>query len=186
MIDTSTSLLIRLRSGDESQAWSRFVSLYTPVLFYWVRRQGVPASDAADLVQEVLTVLVAKLPTFQYDRNRSFGVWLRTITTNKCRDFFRRRKTRPSAASEFVDGETPDHAVQFSEAEYQRGLARRALEVMQNEFEPTTWRACWESVVAGKAAAEVALELGISVNAVYVAKSRVLRRLREELEGLWE
>ena len=186
MIDTSTSLLARLRSGEETQAWSRFVKLYTPVLFYWVRRQGVPPDDAADLVQEVFAVLVAKLPTFQYDRKRSFGVWLRTITTNKCRDYFRRRNVRPTATGAFVDGETSDHAELFSETEYQQRLARRALEVMQSEFETTTWRACWESVVSGKPAVEVARELEISVNAVYVAKSRVLRHLREELDGLWE
>ncbi len=186
MIDTSTSLLARLRSCDDTRAWARFVGLYTPVLFYWIRRQGVPTDDAADLVQEVFTVLVAKLPTFQYDRRRSFGAWLRTITTNKCHDYFRRRNARPMATSGLVDGETLDHAQQFSETEYQQRLARRALEVMRNEFETATWKACWESVVVGRGALEIAQELGLSVNAVYVAKSRVLRRLREELDGLWE
>jgi RNA polymerase sigma-70 factor, ECF subfamily len=85
-----------------------------------------------------------------------------------------------------VDGQVPDHAELFSESEYRRGLARRALEVMQANFEPTTWRSCWELVVCGKSAAEVSRQLGLSINAVYVAKCRVLRRLREELEGLWE
>lgn len=186
MITTSTSLLARLRTGDETQAWSRFVSLYTPVLFYWARRQGVPASDTADLVQEVFAVLVDKMPSFQYDRNRSFGVWLRTITANKGRDYFRRKKTRPSAASNLPDAEGPDQSEAFTEAEYHQMLARRALEIMQDEFEPNTWKSCWESVVAGKPAAQIAAELGISVNAVYVAKGRVLRRLREELAGLWD
>jgi RNA polymerase sigma-70 factor, ECF subfamily len=135
MIDTSTSLLARLQSADQAQAWSRFVSLYTPMLFHWIRRQGVPASDAADLVQEVFAVLVTKLPTFHYDRARSFSAWLRTITTNKCRDYFRRRRAVAEVSAAAVDGEVPDHAELFSESEYRRGLARRALEVMQANFE---------------------------------------------------
>ena len=72
----------------------------------------------------------------------------------------------------------------FDEVEYRQQLVRRALQIMQAEFEPTTWKACWESVVSGRAATEVAAELGVSVDVVYGAKSRVLRRLRQELAGL--
>ena len=186
MISTSTSLLARLRTGEETEAWTRFVSLYTPVLFYWVRRQGVPSDDTADLVQDIFAVLVQKLPTFQYDRQQRFGNWLRTIAVNKCHDYHRRRRSRPDITQESVDQEVPDHIESFSEAEYHQRLARRALQIMQREFQPTTWKACWETVVSGRAAADVAAELGLSINAVYVAKSRVLRRLREELEGLWD
>ena len=160
------------------------MSLYTPVLFYWVRRQGVPSDDAADLVQEVFAVLVQKLPTFQYDKQQRFGSWLRTIAVNKCRDYYRRRRNRPAGTSDSVDAEVPDHAEVFSEAEYRQRLARRALEIMQEEFQPSTWKACWETVVVGRTTSDVAQELGLSVNAVYLAKSRVLRRLREELDGL--
>lgn len=160
--------------------------LYSPVLFYWVRRQGVPSDDSADLVQEVFAVLVNKLPTFHYDPRQRFGAWLRTIAVNKCRDYFRRRSARPASTSDEVDTEVADHVESFTEAEYHRSLARQALQIMQDEFQPATWKACWETVVAGRSAKEVANELGLSVNAVYVAKSRVLRRLREELDGLWE
>jgi RNA polymerase sigma-70 factor (ECF subfamily) len=72
------------------------------------------------------------------------------------------------------------------EEEHSRHLVRRALELMQAEFEPTTWKACWEMTACGRAAAEVAAELGITVAAAYAAKSRVLRRLRRELEGMVE
>jgi RNA polymerase sigma-70 factor (ECF subfamily) len=184
MISTSTSLLARLRTGEETGAWKRFVSLYTPVLFYWVRRQGVPSDDTADLVQEVFAVLVKKLPTFQYDKGQRFGSWLRTIAVNKCRDYYRRRRSRPGSTRDPVDQEVPDHIESFSEAEYRQRLARRALEIMEEEFQPSTWKACWETAVVGRAASDVAQELGLSVNAVYLAKSRVLRRLREELDGL--
>ncbi len=184
MISTSTSLLTRLRTGEETGAWTRFVSLYTPVLFSWVRRQGVPSDDTADVVQEVFAVLVKKLPKFQYDRQQRFGSWLRTIAVNKCRDYFRRRRSRPDHTQDSVDQEVPVDIESFSEAEYRQRLAHRALKIMQEEFQPTTWKACWETVVSGRPPSDVAQELGLSVNAVYVAKSRVLRRLRVELDGL--
>ncbi len=186
VITTSPSLLMRLQSGSETQAWSRFVSLYTPVLFGWVRSQGMASDESADIVQEVFALLVEKLPTFQYNHEQSFGSWLRTVTFNKCRDHFRRNKRRPVVADHPLDPEVPDNVEQFSVEDYRRRLAHRALEVMREEFQPTTWKACWQSVVSNRPAAEIALELGISVNAVYVAKSRVLRRLREELDGVWE
>lgn len=186
MITTSTSLLARLRTGDETHAWDRFVRLYTPVLFYWARRQGVPTADTADLVQDVFAVLVDKLPTFQYNPQHRFGAWLRTIAVNKCRDYFRRKQSRPITTRERVDREVADHVEAFSEAEYHRQLALQALEIMRDEFQPSTWKACWETVVGGRKASEVAHELGLSVNAVYLAKSRVLRRLRDELDGLWD
>jgi RNA polymerase sigma-70 factor, ECF subfamily len=186
MIQTSSSLLARLQSGSEAEAWSRFVSLYTPLLFFWVRRQGVPAADAADLVQDVFTVLVTKLPAFHYDRQRRFSDWLRTVTANKCRDYFRRRTVRREQTGASAEAEVIDHVQELSEAEYRGELARRALAIMQAEFAANTWQACWDTVVSGKPADEVARRLGISVNAVYVARSRVLRRLREELAGLWE
>jgi RNA polymerase sigma-70 factor (ECF subfamily) len=156
------------------------------VLYYWVRSQGVPSDETADLVQDVFAVLVEKLPKFQYDRKQSFGRWLRTIAVNKCRDYHRRRGSRPSTAGAAIEPAAPDDIEQFSVSEYRRCLASQALQIMQDEFQPATWKACWECVAAGRPAAEVARELGISVNAVYVAKCRVLRRLREELEGLWE
>ena len=156
------------------------------MLFYWVRRQGVPSDDSADLVQDVFAVLVRKLPTFHYNAQKRFGAWLRTITVNKCHDYFRRSKARPATSFETANAEVADPTDAFSEAEYHRQLARQALQIMQDEFQPTTWKACWETVVAGRPTAEVAAELGLSINAVYVAKSRVLRRLREELDGLWE
>lgn len=186
MIPTSSSLLARLQSGSETQSWARFVTLYTPLLYAWIRRRGIAQEEAADLVQEVFSVLIQKLPRFRYDTNKSFAAWLRTITVNKCRDFFRRRNCRPAAPVSFIEPVVPDPVEDLSAAEYRAHLARRALELMQEEFQPATWKACWEVVVEGRSASEVAQELGVSVNAVYVAKSRVLRRLREELDGLWE
>jgi RNA polymerase sigma-70 factor (ECF subfamily) len=179
-------LLARLRQPGDELAWRRFVQLYTPLLYYWARGAGLPTHDAADLVQEVLVVLVQKLPEFAYDTSKSFRGWLRTIALNKWRERCRRFAARPDQAGDSgLSGvESADPAAAFEEADYHAQLARRALKIMQAEFEATTWKACWEVVVCSRPAAEVAAELGVSVDVVYSAKSRVLRRLREELDGL--
>jgi RNA polymerase sigma-70 factor (ECF subfamily) len=188
MYTTSISLLERLRQRGDQEAWKRLTELYTPLLFYWAKRLGLQPQDAADLVQDVFTALVQKLPEFSYDRHKSFRGWLRTVLLNRWRDTRRRRTEAPLAAddSAFEDLVVPDGAAELGEADYQQNLLRRALELMQADFQPATWKACWEYVVAGRPAAEVAAELGISVGMVYVAKSRVLSRLRQELDGLMD
>jgi RNA polymerase sigma-70 factor, ECF subfamily len=184
MHTTSTSLLARLRDRSEWLAWRRFVDLYTPLLYYWARRLGLQETDAADLVQDVLVSLVRKLPEFNYDGSRSFRGWLHTVLLNQWRTNQRRRAAGQAGAADLADMAVADDVEAFGEAEYQRYLAQRALHVMQAQFQPTTWQACWLQVVEGHTAAEVAAKLGISEGAAYVAKSRVLRRLRQELEGL--
>jgi len=182
---TSTSLLGRLRQPGERQAWQRFTELYTPLLYYWARRLGMQPSDAADLVQEVFALLLQKLPEFAYDQQKSFRSWLRTVMFNKWRD--QRRRAEPQQQADdatFAELEAADNTDWIGEEEYRQHLIRRALQIMHADFQPATWKACWEYVVDERPAAEVAAKLGISVGAVYVAKSRVLSRLRQELEGL--
>jgi RNA polymerase sigma-70 factor, ECF subfamily len=188
MNTTSFSLLERLRSPDEREAWDRFASLYTPLLYYWARRLGLQESDAADLVQDVFVRLVQKLPEFRHDRRHSFRSWLHTVLLNQWRTGQRRRVILPAEADEeALAGLTAgDDAEAFGEAEYRHYIAQRALTLMQSQFQPTTWRACWLQVVDGRPAAQVAAELGISEGAAYVAKCRVLRRLRAELDGLFD
>jgi RNA polymerase sigma-70 factor (ECF subfamily) len=186
MHTTPASLLQRLAQPAESAAWVRFVRLYTPLLFYWSRRLGPGQQDAADLVQDVFATLVQKLPEFQYDPSKGFRSWLRTVTLNKWRDNRRRRAPALVGAPEGFLSEqpAPEDPDAFGEAEYRRHLVQRALQLMQAEFPPKMWQACWEHVVVGRPAQEVAGELGIAVGTVYVAKSRILCRLRHELEGL--
>jgi RNA polymerase sigma-70 factor (ECF subfamily) len=186
MHTTSISLLERLRQPGEQEAWERFVELYTPLLFHWARHIGLQESDAADLVQDVFTCLVQKMPQFVYDRGKSFRAWLRTVTFNRWRDNQKQRGKEPLArnGSSLQGLASPETFDSFWEEEYRRYLVGRALQLMRLEFQPTTWQACWEFVVADKPAAQVAAELGISENAVYLAKARVLRRLREELKDL--
>lgn len=188
MHTTPVSLLLRLKEPKAEMAWQRFVELYTPLLFFWARKAGLRAPDDADLVQDVFAVLVRKLPEFDYDAGRSFRGWLRTVVLNQWRDR-QRRKVAAHALGTMADvdvAELPDPRVdeEFWEHEHRQQLVSRAMTVMKAEFEESTWRACWECVVRGREVAEVAAELGLSRNAVYVAKCRVLRRLRQELQGL--
>jgi RNA polymerase sigma-70 factor (ECF subfamily) len=181
---TSASLLARLRDPGAEEAWARFVQLYTPLLFHWARGTGLQESDAADLVGDVFELLVRKLPQFVYDRDKGFRAWLRTVTLNRWREIRRRRE--PPAPVENLDHLPDPHDEPFWEADYRSHLARQLLVIMQAEFAPATWKACWECAVEGRSAVEVGRELGLSAGAVRAAKFRVLCRLRRELDGLIE
>jgi RNA polymerase sigma-70 factor (ECF subfamily) len=180
------SLLDRLRREGSRQDWERFVGLYGPLLEFWAQRL-LPGDDAADLVQDVLLRVMQRLPSFAGKGNRSFLAWLRAVMLNRWRDLRRRAAAQPrtagSAALKAVAGaDDLDVVITTEDRDF---LIRRALQIMQTDFEPTTWRACWERVVAGRPAAEVAAELGVSVAVVRSATYRVIRRLRSELAGAW-
>ena len=186
MDTTSISLLERLRQPGEQLAWVRFVELYTPVLSHWAQQLGLAGPDADDLVQDILTMLVQKLPEFTYDSRQSFRAWLKTATRNRWRDLCRRKAAARTAAGgePLPDVEIPDPTRAFDDAEYRQHVVQRALQLMQAEFQPVTWKACWQYLIEERPAADVARDLGITVNAVYLAKVRVLARLRHELAGL--
>ncbi|MCA9048499.1 MAG: sigma-70 family RNA polymerase sigma factor [Planctomycetaceae bacterium] len=189
MNTTSITLLDRLTRGSDSDAWGRFVDLYTPLLLAWCRRLGMSDADSADLLQSVFVTLYQKLPDFRYDRGGSFRAWLRTVMLNTWRNQVRRRRLEGRQQEGSIDPEKipdTDPRIRLDEDEYRSYLVRRALTLMQQQFEVTTWQACWEFVVNDRPAADVAEELGISVNSVYLAKSRVLRCLRAELQQFFD
>ncbi len=186
---TSHTLLERVKLRDP-QAWQRFASIYGPIVYRWSVNIGLQPSDAADVTQEVFAALHNKLDTFRRQPpDYTFRGWLYSVTRNKVRDHFRARKNRPEA----LGGETAQWQVEQipelpPDEESSPGstadLARRGLHLIQNEFEPSTWQAFWQSTVEGRHPADVAADLGRSVAAVYQAKYRVLKYLRRELEGL--
>jgi RNA polymerase sigma-70 factor (ECF subfamily) len=185
---TSATLLERVRDPANQEAWSRFVQLYTPLMFAWAERSGLQDQDASDLVQEVFLTLLRKLHGFQYDRDGSFRAWLLTVVRNKWHEIQRRRAPIPVSPDAFQlsDLPSPELADSFGEAEHRQYLVQRALELIQEDLEPSTWRAWQQYAVAGRPVAEVAHELGITPHAVYLAKARVLRRLRQEIRGFLE
>jgi RNA polymerase sigma-70 factor (ECF subfamily) len=185
MDPTPLSLLARLRQPAAVEAWPRFVRLYSPLLFSWGRRLGLQDADAADLVQDVFLVLAVKLPEFRYDPQYGFRRWLRTVFLNRWRDWGKQLPV-PVPAGNLDHLADADPADETEQRDYRRYLVGRALRIMQLDFQPATWKACWGVVVGGRPAAEVAAELGLSVAGVYAAKHRVLGRLRQELAGLFE
>jgi RNA polymerase sigma-70 factor (ECF subfamily) len=188
MHTTPISLLERLRTPSANEAWDRFVKLYTPLLYYWACRLGLQNQDAADLVQDVLTLLIQKLPEFQYDKSKSFRAWLRTVITNRWRNLQRRRAAVSLDANAALasDLASPESESGLEDEEYRQFLVGRALQILETEFQPASWKAFRAHMIEGKPAADVARELDISIDSVYAIKSRVLRRLRKELEGLLE
>ncbi|MDR3634441.1 MAG: sigma-70 family RNA polymerase sigma factor [Isosphaeraceae bacterium] len=188
---TSLTLLERVRA-NEADAWSRLVQLYAPMIRYWCLRGGLQESDADDAVQEVCRAALAGLPNFHRDRpGDTLRGWLRVITRNTLSLHFRRTVRHPlaSGGSEaFVRlNEVADPRVDLpdddSPVELQ-GLYRRALELVRGEFEERTWQMFWLAVVEDRPPADVATQFGVSAVAVRKAKSRVLRRLREEVGDL--
>jgi RNA polymerase sigma-70 factor (ECF subfamily) len=184
MQTTSPTLLRRLQSAADREAWEQFVEIYTPVLYRWARASRLSDQDACDLLQDVFVLLLGNLPKFSYDPQKGrFRAWLRTVTSNKLREK-KRRRSETFVESQRAALEPEDDRSPFWEEEFRDELIEQAMRVMQRDFEPSTWKACWETAFHGRPAAEVGAELGLSAGAVYVARSRVLRRLRQELLGL--
>ncbi len=186
---TSRSLLERIKA-DDAVAWDRLISLYAPLAYRWCRRWDLPDQEIADVLQEVFQSVATHIASFRKDREGdTFRGWLRTITQNKVLDHFRKLGREPGGAggtdaqirfSKVAAAQRPDED-DSSERRADRGVVGRALELIRIEFEDRTWRAFWLTAVEDRLPAEVANELGMSPGAVRVAKSRVLRRLREEL-----
>jgi RNA polymerase sigma-70 factor, ECF subfamily len=193
-ISISSTLLAQIRTG-RPEAWRRLVDLYGPMTYRWCRQLGVHRSDAPDVVQEVFAAVAAGLERFRRDRpGDSFGAWLRTIVRNKAADHFRRRRGMLSAvggtAAQQQWLELPESLIDASSAdcplEPDSQFLHRALDAVRVEFEPRTWDAFWRIVVEGQTPTEAAAALETTLAAVYQAKSRVLRRLRQEMRDAAE
>lgn len=183
---TPASLLYRLRSCEESSAWTRFVDLYTPLLFHWAQQLGQQESDRADLVQDVFLILWRKLPEFEYDRGRSFHAWLKTIFLNRYRSRLRKREALTCDVKELVRPDACDFDVsqQLAEEEERRFLIRQAFRLIESEFSPLQQQVFREYVLDEQPPDRVAERAGISPGAVYGIKSRILSRLRQELRQI--
>lgn len=190
-MDTSVSLLERLRDHPAGADWQRLDRLYRPLIHQWLLRDPSLGAEAEDLVQEVMSVLVRELIRFEWQRPGSFRSWLRTVTLNRLKHFWRSRQARPvplgdgSAESPLSQLEDPASALSLQwDREHDQHVMRRLLELIEPDFAPTTWQAFRRVVLDGRKPNETAAELGLSVNAVLLAKSRVLKRLRHEGQGL--
>lgn len=186
--ETSPTLLGRLAAGTSDDAWNEFVEQYAPAVQAWAWQTGLQDSDAADVTQEVLLKLLEKMRTFQYDRSRgSFRGWLKTVTVNAARDLGRQRSRLPdgpAGLSSVGDPKSWDDLGRRIDEEYQRHLVHQAEQLVRDKISSEQW-AVYELVVQqNQSAADVAKQLKMKVADVYVAKSRMLKRLREVVTTL--
>ncbi len=189
---TRPSLLVRLRDARDAQAWCEFVDLYGPLIYDFARGQGLQDADAADLVQEALQAVSGAVGRLEYDPERgSFRGWLFTVVRNKLRNFLtkRQRQGRGSGDTGMLHWlEQQPNRVEEQEAawdrEYTGHLFARAAEQVRGEVQESTWQAFWHTAVEGKNPQEVAQALKTTLAAVYLAKSRVMARLKKRIEAL--
>ena len=184
---TRASLLLRIRDARDGDAWSQFVALYAPLIYGHARKHGLQDADAADLTQDVLRAVAGAVHRLDYDPGRgSFRGWLFTIVRNKLINHLQARgKDTPgsgdTAAVRILEQQAAPEEEQW-EADYQRQLFSWAVERIRPKFQENTWQAFWQTAVEGRNGKEVAGGLRMTVAAVYLAKGRVLARLKEEIE----
>jgi RNA polymerase sigma-70 factor (ECF subfamily) len=191
---TRASLLLRLRDPRDAEAWRQFVQVYASVVYGFARKRGLQDADAADLMQEVFRSVAGAAGRLDYDPKRgSFRGWLYTITRNKIYTFLdaQRRQVRgsgDSGAQMLLEGQAgrEDGTGELWDQEYERSAFAWAAERVRGEFHEATWQAFWLTAVDGQSARDAGRQLGLSPGAVYVAKSRVIARLREEIRELEE
>jgi RNA polymerase sigma-70 factor (ECF subfamily) len=188
---TRASLLARLRDPRDGAAWKEFVDLYVPVIYGYARRQGLQDADAVDLSQEVLTAVAGAVNRLDYDPDRgAFRSWLFTIVRRKLVNWRRNRRRRPGGAmipGQFTVELGPIEEVENAwEEEWQRQVFVWACEQVRQDVADSTWQAFWRTAIDGEPGKLVAADLGTSVAAVYLARSRVVARLKELVQSAQE
>lgn len=191
-MDTSVSFLESLQVAPDKELWSRLVEIYTPLIRGWLRRQGAASDDIDDVVQEVLTVVVRRFPEFQREpRKGAFRSWLRTIAANCLRDHWRRNNRQAAAVggSDFAGlihqlADSDSGVSKIWDREHDAHVTKYLLKEIQGEFSEKTWQAFQRFAMDGLSAEQVGKELDMSSNAVFIAKSRVLSRLRHRGRGM--
>ena len=187
---TRPTLLFRIR---DQEAWGRFIDLYAPLVYGFLRKRGLQDADSADLTQDVLRQVAAAAQSLEYDAKRgSFRSWLFTVVQNRLTDHWRKEGGREHAAGDSESvlrlNELPqpgclDASAEW-EANYERQLFHYAANIVKQDFTPATWQAFWLTAVDGQPGRDVAEKLGLSVAAVYLAKGRVMTRLKDQVKLL--
>ncbi|EMI42375.1 RNA polymerase sigma factor [Rhodopirellula sp. SWK7] len=186
---TRATLLLRLRDTADTEAWEAFLRDYGPMLYRFIRSRGLQDADAADVVQDVLRSVGMAIDRFDYAKEKGgFRAWLFTITRNKLSTYFEKRKRASPTANDTAQLELlkqesagKDELEESWDREHQRQIAAKAMRLLQPTIEPNTWMAFTMTAVDGMTAEDVATRLSMSKGAVYVARSRVTAKLRNEV-----
>lgn len=188
---TRHSLLVRLQDAQDEQAWTEFLEIYEPLVYRLARRRGFQDADAADLSQEVFRAVAAAVERWRLNPDRgSFRAWLFLIARNTMINALKKKRRLPQALGDtqfrrlLEMQPAPDEESALVEAEYERSLFHWAAEQIRDEFRPATWHAFWLTSVEGQKPQAAAEQAGLSVGAVYIARSRVMARLKEKIEQI--
>ena len=185
---TRPSLLVRLRDAHDELAWSQFVEIYAPLVYGFARKHGLQDADAADVTQDVLRSVATAAKKLEYDPERgSFRGWLFTVVRNRLRDFWASQARQcqgsgdPEMNRRLQELPAPEENQEW-EQEYEQQLFHWAATQVRADFQDSTWQAFWQTAVEGKSGKAVAKALGMTVAAVYLAKARVITRLKEQIQ----
>lgn len=187
--DTRNSLIARLSRSEDAEAWEEFVELYQPVIERFVARRGLQYNDAAEVTQEVLTKVAMRVDSWDPNGpNASFRGWLYRVTRNTTLDYL--QKMNRVAHKDAINGNEPlaqlvDPGSEKSDKfylEFERQLFHHAAGRIRGEFQPRNWQAFWLSMVVGMSIADVAKKLEVTPGTVHVARSRIVARLRREIQ----
>lgn len=190
--ETRVSLLLRLRDARDHEAWETFLQIYQPLIFRLARRRGIQEADAREIMQEVLMTVVTAIDRWDSDPARgSFRGWLSTVTRNLVVNFLIRQSRHPRGNGDtdfqrWLD-QQPDPASEQTalfDREEQKQIFRWAANRIRSEFKDTSWQAFWRTAVDGSDVTGVARELGVTAGHVYVSRSRVMKRLREQIQRI--
>lgn len=190
--ETRSSLLVKLREPQDQQAWGEFVEFYLPLILRLAKQRGLQEADAREVAQDVLMAVARSISRFESDPSRgSFRAWISTIARNMTVNFLIRQSRHPRGTgdSDFADRlddiPAPDGPEsQLFDLEHRRQIFAQAVSQIETEFRRDTWRAFWETTVCDRAVAVVSAELKMTIGAIYVARSRVMKRLREKVEEI--
>ena len=186
--ETRASLIVRLPDAADARAWDDFVAVYAPLVYGLARRYGLQPADADDVVQDVLAAVARSVDTWLKRPDRGpFRAWLLRIARNLAINAITRPKSRPLAAGGNNDQRVSQHADNGDTAsqfdlEYRRELFRWAADQAREHFSDASWQAFWLSTVENQPIAAVAQRLNLTVGSVYIARSRVMARLRETVQ----
>ena len=187
---TQPTLLLRIRDTEDEASWERFVKIYTPLVFGYCRKRGLQEADASDVAQEVMRTVAQSINRFDYNKKKgTFRGWLLTVTRNKLLKYFSKLQKQPIGTGRTTIQtkleETPDavETAHWNHA-YQQRLFQWASGEVKEEFAEKTWSAFWLAAVENQSSQKIATDLQMSLGAVYIAKSRVIARIRKQIESV--
>lgn len=187
--ETKPSLLVRIRDHGDESSWSRFIEIYAPLVYSFLRGRGLQDADAADLTQDVMASVATAVKSFNYEPELgTFRGWLFTVVQNRLRNYWRRRSRRVEGTGDTQAHkdllEHPDASngdLDQWDREHERHVFRHAAEQVRSAVRDSTWQAFWMTAVEGQPANRTAEQLGLTVAAVHLAKGRVLARIKEHI-----